>query len=264
MNILQRELDFSKFDSTGEELINLWAPTNHTVRSHRRRSRFTKTQICAAFAAFLAALSVGAERDAEPVGNPNLTAALAALAPPSATRDAPVAVIDRLDIVERRGGSKASRSQTRGLVRNVRQRPTVTTRWVAPLRNLIVTSCYGPRWGTMHRGIDFDGEGGDPIRSVGTGTVVQAGWKYSGLGYSVAVDHGDWITIYAHASRVIAHVGQRVKAGTKIALVGETGNAHGTHLHLALAHARNIANAWDNIVNPAEWLRERGIKVACG
>ena len=82
-----------------------------------------------------------------------------------------------------------------------------------------------------HEGIDIDGYQGEEVRAVAAGTVVQAGseGKY---GKTVVIDHGNGVsTLYAHASKLLVHEGDRVDQGEAIARVGATGNARGTHLH---------------------------------
>jgi len=139
-------------------------------------------------------------------------------------------------------------------------------RWVNPVSGAKITSCYGARWGRTHKGIDFAAPAGRQIKSVGAGKVVQSGWRYSGLGYSVVVDHGDGsMTLYGHASRLLVRTGQKVSAGEPVALVGSTGNSTGNHLHLGLAKTRSLGSLFDRLVNPAPWLKTRGISVGkCG
>jgi murein DD-endopeptidase MepM/ murein hydrolase activator NlpD len=137
---------------------------------------------------------------------------------------------------------------------------TVTSNWVHPLRvGNPTSSCFGMRWGTMHKGIDYPAPTGTPIRAVGSGTVVKAGWNYSGYGISVMVSHGgNLYTHYAHASRLAVSVGQRVSPGQVIAYVGATGDATGPHLHFEV-HANGI---WSQI-NPGPWLRNHGVSTGC-
>ncbi|MEE6305889.1 M23 family metallopeptidase [Plantactinospora veratri] len=130
--------------------------------------------------------------------------------------------------------------------------------WVDPMPGAGVTSCYGMRWGTMHAGIDLAMPADTPIRAAGAGTVVDAGWAFAGYGISVVVDHGDgWLTHYAHQSRTVVSVGDRVKPGQVIGYEGATGDATGPHLHF------EVHNGLWNQVDPAPWMRARGVDLGC-
>jgi murein DD-endopeptidase MepM/ murein hydrolase activator NlpD len=130
--------------------------------------------------------------------------------------------------------------------------------WLSPMPGVALSSCYGPRWGTIHQGIDFAGDAGTPIHAVGAGTVIAAGWAYSGYGISVMIDHGNgFLSHYAHASQALVQVGQTVTAGQSIALEGATGDATGPHLHFEIHQG-----LW-NQIDPAPWLRARGVPVGC-
>jgi murein DD-endopeptidase MepM/ murein hydrolase activator NlpD len=101
-----------------------------------------------------------------------------------------------------------------------------------------ITSRFGWRrlyiGGTnMHYGLDIDGDRGDPIRSATGGTVTFSGWR-GGFGNLVIVENGDTEYYYAHASSLVAEVGERVVPGQLLARVGATGNATGTHLHFEI------------------------------
>lgn len=98
-----------------------------------------------------------------------------------------------------------------------------------------VSSNYGGR--TMggraenHSGLDMSAPTGTPIYATGPGVVTKSGWG-TGYGQYVEINHGNgYITRYAHASRLIARVGERVDAGEHIANVGCTGRCTGPHLH---------------------------------
>jgi murein DD-endopeptidase MepM/ murein hydrolase activator NlpD len=257
VSLLQRELDFSEYVSTEDDLLKTWATTDRVVRSHRRRPRFTKIQICAAFIAILGALSLSGRPS---VGQANQADVLAAPAPLSVTELPAVEATDRLVELRSRGGLRATRTLMRIAPKTGTVRGAVV-RWAKPLATLRVTSCFGPRWGTQHQGVDLKASVGATIRAVGAGRVVQAGWNFSGYGYSVVIDHGSWLTLYAHASRVTASVGQKVAAGAKIALVGSTGHSTGPHLHLGVAKASTLGDLWGNFVDPARWLDARGVSV---
>jgi murein DD-endopeptidase MepM/ murein hydrolase activator NlpD len=83
----------------------------------------------------------------------------------------------------------------------------------------------------MHRGVDIVGDRGQPIWAAGDGEVIFAGMK-EGYGLTVEIDHGyGFITAYAHNKNILVQVGDKVKRGEAIALMGSTGHSTGTHLH---------------------------------
>ena len=83
----------------------------------------------------------------------------------------------------------------------------------------------------MHEGVDYVVPLGTPIHAAASGMVVYAGW-HPDFGNLVEIDHGnDILTRYAHASKLYVHVGQVVKRGQLISLVGSTGRSTGNHLH---------------------------------
>ena len=83
----------------------------------------------------------------------------------------------------------------------------------------------------FHEGIDFIAERGTPIMAAAGGVVVYSDF-HPQYGNMIEIDHGNGlITRYAHASKRLAKVGDVVMRGAKIAEVGKTGRATGTHLH---------------------------------
>jgi murein DD-endopeptidase MepM/ murein hydrolase activator NlpD len=100
-----------------------------------------------------------------------------------------------------------------------------------------VTSGFGMRKSPFtglkekHEGWDIGARMGSQIRTAADGVVVLAGRK-SGYGKMVEIDHGYGIaTRYGHNSKNLVKVGDRVKRGTLIGLVGSTGRSTGPHLH---------------------------------
>jgi murein DD-endopeptidase MepM/ murein hydrolase activator NlpD len=82
-----------------------------------------------------------------------------------------------------------------------------------------------------HEGIDVSAPMGSPIEAPAAGVVSDAGWE-TGYGNTVTINHGFGIvTKFAHASKILVKVGQRVSRGQRIALVGNSGLATGPHLH---------------------------------
>ena len=120
-----------------------------------------------------------------------------------------------------------------------------------------VTSCYGPRWGTMHQGVDIAAPIGTPIYVPADGVVLQAG-AASGFGQAVYVQHGDGqITLYGHVNQFFVSAGQVVRAGDHIADVGNKGQSTGPHLHFEVHRGGLYASR----VNPMPWLSSHGISL---
>ena len=83
----------------------------------------------------------------------------------------------------------------------------------------------------MHTGLDFPGPKGAPIYAAAGGVVVTA-LRHAEYGNMVEIDHGnDIVTRYAHTSRMLVKVGDLIKGGQKIGLIGSTGRSTGPHLH---------------------------------
>jgi len=105
-----------------------------------------------------------------------------------------------------------------------------------------VTSGFGnredPILGTteFHKGIDIDGAREERVLAAQDGEVVFAG-SMSGYGTVVMIDHAErLITVYAHLSREVVNLEDRVTQGQTIGYVGSTGRATGTHLHFEVRY----------------------------
>lgn len=100
-----------------------------------------------------------------------------------------------------------------------------------------------------HTGIDFAGKQGAEISVVADGVVTWSGDRY-GYGIMVEINHGNgYSTRYAHNSENLVEVGDEVKKGQAVALMGETGRATGPNLHFEVL--RNGAR-----VNPVNFIRD--------
>ncbi len=83
-----------------------------------------------------------------------------------------------------------------------------------------------------HTGIDIDARVGQPIYAASDGVVSEVKYERYGYGFHVVINHGGGMsTLYAHQSKIIAHVGQTVSRGDIIGYVGMTGRTTGPHLH---------------------------------
>lgn len=127
--------------------------------------------------------------------------------------------------------------------------------WPAPAGKYI-TSYYGYRthpitgkW-TMHSGIDIGAAGGTNILASEDGVVVTVIYGTTGYGYYVIVYHGGdkgYSTLYAHCSKILVKVGDQVRRGQVIALVGTTGSSTGNHLHFEVRQNGATVNPLDYV-----------------
>jgi len=107
---------------------------------------------------------------------------------------------------------------------------------------------------TGHRAIDYAAPAGTPIRSVGDGTVILAGWNGS-YGYMVSVRHnGTYSTNYAHMSKMAVKRGAKVKQGDVIGYVGSTGFSTGPHLHYEMVKNGVKVNPLAEVMPPGKAL----------
>ncbi|MBS1984843.1 MAG: M23 family metallopeptidase [Bdellovibrionales bacterium] len=105
-------------------------------------------------------------------------------------------------------------------------------RW--PLQSPVVIQFYGWRKKRLHEGLDLRASVGTPVFASAAGNVIHAG-RMKGYGLMVVVDHGlGWSTIYAHLSKVMAKLGQRVDVGQQLGRSGRTGRVQGPHLHFEI------------------------------
>lgn len=92
---------------------------------------------------------------------------------------------------------------------------------------------FNGRLQTMHTGTDFQAKTGDPVRSAAGGRVVLAKRLFL-TGKTIIIDHGLGIfTTYAHLSKLLVKKGALIGDRSLIGLVGATGRASGSHLHLS-------------------------------
>lgn len=127
--------------------------------------------------------------------------------------------------------------------------------WPSPTCR-IITSPFGYRtrpYSGFHNGIDLAMYGsahGQPIVAANSGTVIRASW-YGGYGNCVMIDHGGgYVTLYAHASKLLVRSGQYVSRGEKIALIGNTGNSFGAHLHFEVRINGKRVNPYPTYISP--------------
>lgn len=116
-----------------------------------------------------------------------------------------------------------------------------------PVANGFISSYFGERADpfdgrdAFHKGVDFAGALGSKVVAVAAGVVTWAGER-SGYGKLIEINHGDgFVTRYAHNERTLVSVGQTVKRGEAVALMGSTGRSTGPHVHFeVLRNGRQV------------------------
>ncbi|MBD0838169.1 MULTISPECIES: M23 family metallopeptidase [unclassified Streptomyces] len=133
--------------------------------------------------------------------------------------------------------------------------------FVTPIAGSYVSTGYkagGAVWSSgSHTGVDFHAASGTAVRSVGMGTVVEAGWGGAYGNQVVIKMHDGTYTQYGHLSSIGVSVGQTVTPGQQIGLSGATGNVTGPHLHF---EARTTAD-YGSDLDPVAYLRAHGVSV---
>ncbi len=100
-----------------------------------------------------------------------------------------------------------------------------------------------------HQGIDVAAPIGTPIVAPADGRVIDVRGPRGGYGLMVTIDHGaGLVTRYAHCSKILVKVGQRVRRNEKIALVGKTGLATAPHLHYEVIRNGRPVDPWTFIL----------------
>jgi len=115
----------------------------------------------------------------------------------------------------------------------------------APVKG-IITSQFDPK--IKHFGVDIVASANEVVKSTLDGTVIFSDWT-SDTGYVIAIQHGNNLfSVYKHNSALLKSIGDFVKAGEVVAIIGDSGEtSNGPHLHFEL---------WYNgtAVNPTEYM----------
>ena len=109
----------------------------------------------------------------------------------------------------------------------------------------------------MHTGMDFTAPTGTDIYATGDGVVQKVDYSQRGYGNHVVIDHGfGYATLYAHMHSISVRPGQKVKRGSVIGQVGNTGMSVAPHLHYEVHKAGkqiNPINYFFNDLTPEEY-----------
>jgi murein DD-endopeptidase MepM/ murein hydrolase activator NlpD len=106
--------------------------------------------------------------------------------------------------------------------------------FIWPADGGIITSGFGKRDGEFHEGYDIAGARSLQIKASAAGKVIFSGWK-NGYGNLIILSHSDGLTTYyAHNKENNVSIGDQVKQGQVIAVMGSTGNSTGVHVHFEI------------------------------
>lgn len=106
------------------------------------------------------------------------------------------------------------------------------------------TRSGGVKW----KGTLIDAAAGSPVRAIADGRVIFANWM-RGYGLLLVLDHGDgYMSLYGHNQTILPNVGEVVRRGEQIGLVGQSGGRESPALYLEI-------RVKGDAVNPAQWCR---------
>jgi murein DD-endopeptidase MepM/ murein hydrolase activator NlpD len=124
-----------------------------------------------------------------------------------------------------------------------------------PIKDGWLSSYYGNRVDpfngkkVFHHGLDFAGKAGSEVVSVADGIVSWHGTR-GGYGEMIEVNHGNgYQTRYAHNKKLVVKLGDRIKKGQVIALMGSTGRSTGPHVHFEVLRDGKTVNPY-NFIKP--------------
>ena len=111
--------------------------------------------------------------------------------------------------------------------------------WISSLFGMRVDPFTGLR--AFHAGVDFAARQGSNVQSVAAGIVSDVGDRF-GYGLLVEINHGNgYVTRYGHNAAALVAVGDRVRKGQAVALVGDSGRSTGPHVHFeVLLNGRSV------------------------
>ncbi len=116
--------------------------------------------------------------------------------------------------------------------------------YLPTLSGYFMQPATGYNWGRIHgrNGVDVANSCGTPIYASADGlvTISDAVGYNGGFGKFIKINHPNGTeTLYAHASRLLANIGDSIARGQQIAIMGSTGRSTGCHVHFEVHGAKN-------------------------
>lgn len=157
------------------------------------------------------------------------------------SRKAPVPVRKKL----------VSRNKIKSVDSGARQRLTGGQRFMWPVGGRILSKFGRQKSGTINDGVNLSVPAGTKVKAAEGGVVAYAGNELKGYGNLVLVRHkNNWVSAYAHNSKLLVKRGDKVRRGQVIAKSGKTGSVHQPQLHFELRKGSKP-------VNPMKYLAMR-------
>jgi murein DD-endopeptidase MepM/ murein hydrolase activator NlpD len=160
--------------------------------------------------------------------------------PENVTNRESVPLADFLDMLDQLETEMEDRDQKLSVLESLLMSRSLSERVMPsgrPVEDGWLSSRYGKRNDPFtgkqdfHKGLDFAGKKGSEVIAVGDGVVSWAG-KKSGYGQLIEINHGNgYSTRYGHNQSHMVKVGDTIKKGQQIALMGSTGRSTGPHVH---------------------------------
>jgi len=176
--------------------------------------------------------------------------------PGSSTASESVAYPDFLTLLDELAAGINDREQKLSVLESLLMSNSLSERVMPsgrPVEDGWLSSKYGKRNDPFtgkqefHKGLDFAGKKGSEVIVVGDGVVTWAGNR-SGYGNLVEVSHGNgFVTRYGHNQKHLVKVGDTVRKGQQIALMGSSGRSTGPHVHFEVVRDGKA-------VNPARYI----------
>lgn len=108
----------------------------------------------------------------------------------------------------------------------------IETFFFSPVKG-VITSVFAPQFD--HFGVDIVAKENEPVKAIADGTVILSAWTLE-TGYVINIQHSnELISIYKHNSVLLKKIGDVVRGGEIISIIGNTGElSSGPHLHFEL------------------------------
>ena len=153
---------------------------------------------------------------------------------------------------------KSTKNSIKEVVSNRNKSSVNEAAFISPVDNTSVTSPFGPRWGTLHTGVDLVANGTN-VKAPADGIVEFASILDDDCGGTIKINHaGGFKTGYCHIKKINVSPGQQVRQGDVIGISGGgkddigRGRSDGPHLHFTLRKNGEL-------VNPMDYLNKEGI-----